>query len=356
MIWAVIMAGGAGTRFWPMSRRNRPKQLLPIVGKRTMIEETVARLAPLVPAERILIVTQPEHQPLIRKVLKRFPSKNIIAESCPRNTAPCLALAALHIEKQDPDAVFAALPADHLIRDAGLFRLHLKVACRQAAGGRHVVFGIPPTVPHTGYGYIACKEKTGVEKAIEIYEGLRFVEKPTLEKAKEFLKSGKYFWNSGMFVWSLSFFLRSMEKALPEMNKGLAAIRSAIGTKKEQAVLKRIFPSFPNISVDYGLMEKASSLCVIKAQFDWSDVGSWQELEKIFKLDEGGNTLIGNTLSLDSRGNIVKGGKRLIALLGVEDLMVVDSEDALLVARKDRAQDIRKLVDELGRRNLGRYL
>jgi len=356
MIWAVVMAGGSGTRFWPLSRSERPKQLLPITGKRTMLEETVARLSPLIPAERILIVTQRSHQRQIRKILKHVPAKNILAEPCPRSTAPCLALAALHIAKRDPSAVFAALPADHLISNAPLFRHHLKVACSQAAKGRHVVFGIPPSVPHTGYGYIACRGKAGVSRGIELYDGLRFVEKPSLRKAKAFLKSGKYFWNSGMFVWEVSFFLRSMQKALPQMSRGLAAIKDSLGTTKEQQVLNRIFPSFPNISIDYGLMEKAAGLCVVKAKFEWSDVGSWQELEKITSSDRDGNAASGKTLILDSRGNVVKSGKRLIALLGVDNLIVVDSEDALLVARKDRAQDIRKLVDELGRRNMRQYL
>lgn len=356
MIWAVIMAGGAGTRFWPMSRKKRPKQLLPIVSKRTMIEETAARLAPLVSPKRILIITQADQQPAIRKLLKKIPRENIIAEPCPRNTAPCLALAALHIEKKDPNAVFAALPADHLIRDTAFFRAHLKVACNEAAAGRHVVFGIPPSIPHTGYGYIESGSKIRTETEIEIFKGLRFVEKPSLDRAKSFVEAGNYYWNSGMFVWKVSFFLKELERAIPDMKTGIAAIRPVLGTRREAAVLRRFFPKFPSVSIDYGLMEKAADFSLVKARYDWNDVGSWLELEKISKLDEDGNCLAGNAVSLDSRGNIVKSGKRLLAILGVENLIIVDSDDALLVAHKDKAQDIRKLVEELARRKLRQYL
>ena len=238
------MAGGSGTRFWPLSRRERPKQLLPITGKRTMIEETVARLSPLIPAERILIVTQRSHQRQIRKILKHVPAKNILAEPCPRSTAPCLALAALHIAKRDPSAVFAALPADHLISNAPLFRHYLKVACSQAAKGSHVVFGIPPSVPHTGYGYIACRGKAGVSRGIELYDGLRFVEKPSLRKAKAFLSS------IGSFSFGISIFVAN--KKYSGINSSLIDITFpyiSLGSSESQIALPQLLlilrPSVP---------------------------------------------------------------------------------------------------------------
>lgn len=350
------MAGGAGTRFWPLSRSHQPKQLLPIVSRKTMIEETVNRLSPFIPPQRILVITGKQLKPKIEKILRSVPKGNIIAEPCPRNTAPCLALAALHIEKKDPRAVFIALPADHAIRDVKLFRMHLDVASRLASKERHVVFGVPPTLPHTGFGYIACRSRAGAEKGIEIYRGLRFVEKPTIRKAEAFLRSGKYLWNSGIFVWKLSFFLDSLAKALPAMGKQFPALRAALGTSKEQGTVEKIFPRFPDISVDYGLMESAKELFVIKARFDWSDVGSWRELENWHPKDAAGNAVSGNTIAVESFGNIVRAETKLVALLGVSNLLIVESRDALLVASKDRAQEVKRIVEELRRRKLIHFL
>jgi len=354
--WAVIMAGGAGTRFWPLSRSHQPKQLLPIVSEKTMIEETVNRLAPFIPPQRILIITGKSLKPKIERILRRVPKENIIAEPCARNTAPCLALAALHIEKKDPGAVFIALPADHAIRDAKLFRRHLDVACGLALKEKHVVFGIPPTLPHTGFGYIACRSKTGTKKGVEVYRGLRFVEKPTLKKAKHFLRSGKYFWNSGIFVWKVSFFLESLGDAMPSVGKHFPKLRAALGTSAGHSAVEKIFRSFPSVSIDYGLMESAKELVVIKARFDWSDVGSWRELENWHPKDSAGNTSVGNTVALDSYGNIIRSEAKLVALLGVNDLLIVESKDALLIASKDRAQEVKKIVEELHRRKWAHLL
>ncbi len=357
MIWAVVMAGGVGSRFWPLSRRKLPKQLLPLMGKKTMIEETVARLKPFIPEKRILVVTNAFQKLIIRKLLKTVPSQNIIVEPLARNTAPCLALAALHIEKEDPEAIFVALPADHLIRNTKGFRRYLKVACELARKDKHIVFGIPPTSSHTGYGYIRCKNKVGERRGVNVYQGWEFVEKPPLWQAKAFLRSGKYFWNSGMFVWKLSFFLRTIRENLPTLGRELVKMRSILNGNRRRKSLRAIFLKLPNISIDYGLMEKVrDDLFVIKAGFDWSDVGSWRELEDWEDQDSFGNTLVGRCVAFESLGNIVRADKRLVTLLGVRDLIVVDTDDALLVSRKDKAQDVKKLVDELQRRKLGNYL
>lgn len=351
------MAGGVGTRFWPESRIRRPKQLLPIVSKKTMLQETIGRIKTFVPEKRILIVTSVFQKPLLQRLLKSFPKRNILAEPCSRNTAPCLGLAALYIERQDPEAIFIALPADHRIQDAISFRRHLKVACQLASENHHVVFGIPPLKPHTGYGYIASQGKTKHRRGVEFRQGLRFIEKPPLRRARAFVRSGKYFWNSGMFVWKLSYFLRCLEKTLPDLSRKLFKLRAIIGTSKEKSALRKTFSSLPHVSIDYGLMEKVKKLYIVMAKFGWSDVGSWHELEGLLKRDRWGNAFRGNVISVRSERNIVRaGGRRLISLLGVQDLIIVDTEDALLVCRKDNAQEVKKLVDLLRRKKLHRYL
>lgn len=356
MNWIVIMAGGSGTRFWPLSRSNHPKQLLPVVSSRTLLEETVERVIPFVPYERVLIITNRLLQGKIRKLLKKIPARNIIAEPWPRNTAPCLALAALHIRKRDPEAVFVAMPADHGIRDKKSFQKHLRIACEEARENRHVVFGIPPSSPHTGFGYIACEKKQRVRSGIILQPGKRFVEKPSLAKAKAFLKQKNYFWNSGMFCWKLAFFLAELKRTMPEMVARLERIERALGTAAEKRVTDKEFPLFPNVSIDYGLMEHVKSMSVVRAAFDWSDVGSWQELEHWHKKDAAENVLIGNTMVIESRGNIVRAQGKLVALLGVEDLLIIESADALLIAKKDKAQEVRKIVDELKKKKLTRFI
>jgi mannose-1-phosphate guanylyltransferase len=356
MIWAVLMAGGAGTRFWPLSRSTRPKQFLPIVGQKTMIEETVRRILPLIPRERILIVTRSKQKAALARLVKSIPSRNILAEPCPRNTAPCLALAALHLLRRDPAAVFAALPADHSIENGALFRKHLRFAAGLAASDRHVVFGIPPAGPHTGFGYIACGKRLSGPPGTEVYQVRRFVEKPSFSRAAAYLAAGNYFWNSGMFVWKASFFTRSLETALPRMKPGLAAIRKSLGTPAESGVLARVFPAFPSISIDYGLMEKARNMVLVKAGFDWSDVGSWSELGEIWKKDGRGNAIRGTAVVLGGGGNVVHAGKRLVALVGVRDHIVVDAGDAVLVAPKEKSQNVKQLVEELKGKGFRRYL
>jgi mannose-1-phosphate guanylyltransferase len=356
MIWAIVMAGGSGTRFWPMSRERLPKQVLPIVGRRTMIEETVRRLKPLVPNDRIIVVTGKRHRPVIQRLTRNLPRRNILAEPCARNTAPCLALAALHIERRDPHAVIVALPADHWIQDGKSFRRQLGLACDLARGDRHVVFGIRPSSAHTGFGYIACKKKVFSRGGTDIYEGWKFIEKPPLWQAKAFLRSGRYFWNSGIFVWKLAFFLKSLEAAMPAFRRSVGKLRASLRSGRGGATLAKTFGRLPSVSVDYGLMEKAKNLFVIKAGFDWSDLGGWREFERFGSRDICGNALFGEALALESRGNIVWGARRLVTLLGVRDLVVVDTADALLVAKKDRAQEVKKLVDLIRRKGLTRFL
>lgn len=357
MIWAVVMAGGTGTRFWPLSRQRRPKQFLPIVTRRTMIGETVRRLVPWIPAGRILVVTHASHARWVRKELPRIPPRNILMEPCSRNTAPCLGLAALHLEKRDPKATFVALPADHFIANVPVFRRQLALGCELAAENRHVVFGIPPRVPHTGYGYMECARPSTFRRGgSQLFRGRRFIEKPSHARAVRFIRSGRFFWNSGMFVWSLPFFLRTIAKALPELNKVLRKLKPYVGTREEWAALSRIYPFMPDVSIDHGLMEKVKNLSVIKTRFGWNDVGGWRELGSLSKQDSLGNMRVGKTILLDSRDNIVQGSKRLIALVGVNDLIVVDSPDALLVCDKARSQDVKKVVEALRRRKLSSYL
>lgn len=336
MNWLVVMAGGYGERFWPMSRRNRPKQLLPIVGKRTMIQETVARLRPLFPPSRILVVTNREQAALVRKQLPKV--AHIIAEPVGRNTAPCVALAAAFVGKRDPEAVMAVVPADSYIGDAKRYR---EVVAESLALARDrealITVGIPPTSPHTGYGYI----QVGEPLADGYWKAKRFVEKPDGATAERFVASGEYRWNAGMFVWSLRTIREAFQRHQPAMWAQIGRITGGLS-------LQRIYSKLEKISVDYAIMEKADNVVVANGDFDWDDVGDWQALERHFARDADGNIVRGDFVSLDAKGCITVAGKNhLIAAIGVRDLVIVRTSDATLVCHKSEAQKVRELVRRL---------
>jgi mannose-1-phosphate guanylyltransferase len=341
--YALILAGGSGTRFWPASRRARPKQFLAIAGERPMIAETRARLAGLVPDERVLVVTSGEQAPLVREALPELPPENVLTEPCARNTAACIALAAFEVERRDPDSVQLVLPADHVIRPPERFRATLSAAAAEARRShRLMTLGIQPTYPATGYGYIELGERLGEADGLPVHAVARFVEKPELERAREFLGSGRFRWNAGIFVWETAAILEAFAQHAPE-------IHGALRGRPAAEELARLYPTLPALPVDRAIMERAENRGVIPIDFAWSDVGSWPSLAEVLELDAEGNCASGGArlLAEDSAGCVVYGEGGAVALIGVQDLVVVHAGGATLVCPKDRAQDVRRIVERL---------
>ena len=352
---ALIMAGGRGERFWPRSRQNMPKQFLSLTDDgKTMIQLTVDRILPLVNMEDIFIVTNRSYKDLVRQQLPELPEENILCEPVGKNTAPCIGLGAVHMAKRYGDAVMMVLPSDHLIKYTSLFLNTLSDACEVAEQGENLVtLGIAPDSPETGYGYIKFQPEETLGRAFAVE---RFVEKPDLETAKAYLASEQYLWNSGMFIWKTSTILKNLETYLPETCQGLKKIREAIGTPMEEQALEREFQAFQAESIDYGVMEKAKNIYILSGSFGWDDVGSWLAVSRIKRSNELGNVVDGNVVTVDTRNTTIQGGGKLIAAVGLEDMIVVDSEDALLICEKDHAGDIKKVLENLKICNRTEYL
>lgn len=353
----IILAGGAGTRFWPVSRKIRPKQFLPIVSEKTMIEETIDRLSSQVPLKNIYTIANPEKTEMIKNLLPDLPDKNLLVEPIGRNTAPSLILATARIHLQDPKAVLAALPADHLIKDSALFLRKLEAAAAAASSGDHLItFGVPPTYPATGYGYIRFSTDHPVHSLDEpFYAVQEFKEKPDLEQAKAFLKKGNYFWNSGMFLWQADIFARKLERFAPEMFSYWKQIQDSLEANDE-ARIASLFEEIPSISIDYALMEKAEGVLMARGDFGWSDVGAWSSLADIWPQDETGNALRGDNIILDSQECLVYNPDKITALIGVKDIIVVNTEDALLIAHRSQDQKVKDIVGELEKKKKTEYL
>ena len=352
---ALIMAGGRGERFWPRSRKSLPKQFLSLTGDgRTMIQLTVERILPLVDMEDIFIATNKDYKELVKKQLPKLPEENILCEPVGRNTAPCIGLGAMHIAKKYDDALMMVLPSDHLIKYNSMFVNTLKEACRIAEENTNLVtIGITPDYPETGYGYIKFNPNESKGQAFAVD---RFVEKPTLEVAKEYLETEEYLWNSGMFVWKTSSILKNMESYMPDIYEGLLRIKESIGTEIQEQMLEKEFTAFRSESVDYGIMEKAEDIYTIPGTFGWDDVGSWLAVERIRKSNEYGNVVSGNIITVNSKNCIIEGSKKLIAAVGLEDLVIVDSDDAMLICEKQSAGDIKKVLENLKICNRDEYI
>ncbi|QTE67069.1 mannose-1-phosphate guanylyltransferase [Clostridiales bacterium] len=345
---ALIMAGGRGERFWPKSRKNTPKQFLCLTNSdRTMIQSTVDRILPMVQIEDIYIVTNRAYKGLVQEQLPELPEENILCEPVAKNTAPCIGWGAAAIRKKYGDAMMLVLPSDHLILQPHIFRNVLKSAISVAEETSALVtLGIAPTVPDTGYGYIQYDtEGSGVFHGV--FRVKCFVEKPDMETAKKYLASGEYLWNSGMFIWKASTVLREMETFLPDNYALLTKIEEAIGTEQEEAVLEDCFSRMEPISIDYGVMERAKEVYVLPASFGWDDVGSWLAVGRINPSNDMGNVIKGDVVTVDSTRCIVQGGDKTIAMVGLEDTIIVDTKDALLVCAKDSAGEIRKVLEIL---------
>ncbi len=352
---ALIMAGGRGERFWPRSRKSLPKQFLSLTDDdRTMIRLTVDRILPLVKMEDIYIATNAAYKDLVKEQLPGIPECNILCEPIGRNTAPCIGLGLMHMLNKYDDSVMMVLPSDSLIKDGDRYRELIKEACDIAASGDNLVtMGIKPNCPETGYGYI--KFLAG-EKKGSAYKVDKFVEKPSLDLAKEYLASGEYLWNAGMFVWSLSTIRKQFEAFLPDMVKGLSEIKDAIGSPDEDRVLREVFPTLESISIDYGIMEKAGSIYTIPGDFGWDDVGSWLAVERIRSTNEDNNVLAGNVITIGTKDCIIEAQDKLIAAVGLKDIVVVDTKDATLICDKAATADIKKVLEELRNTKKEEYL
>lgn len=341
-VYGLIMAGGGGTRFWPLSRKRVPKQLLNLDGKEVMLNETIDRLSGVVEKEDIFIVTNTEQVDLTKIVTAdRVLENHILAEPSARNTAACIGYGAMEILKKYGDGIMCILASDHYIKDEDAFRNVLKKAVETVEKTDGLVtIGIKPTFPSTGYGYIKSENVPGEG----FYKVLEFVEKPDLCRAKEYIDSGSYAWNSGMFVWKASTIMRYFEKLLPDIYEKLMIIGETMGTASEKDVLWAIYDTIPKISIDYGIMERADRVYMLEGDFGWNDIGSFDALPALYTADEKGNVIRGETVLIDAGDNIILGENKMIACVGVDNLIVVDTEDALLVCAKDRAQDVKEIV------------
>ena len=360
---AVILAGGRGTRFWPRSRTGTPKQLLNIIGADSMLQQTVARLQPFIPPERIWTVTNAEQSSSVRKHLPASARKHILAEPVGRSTAAAIALAAVHIRQSESgDALMAVLPADlyiaHPQKYAKIAQLALKVAREPR---RMVVLGIPPTRPETGFGYIQCAPKPASTSPFPVFPVRSFEEKPDLRLAKKYVASGNYRWNAGMFFWRVSTFLNSLKKYLPKTYDALETVAATIGTRKYESKLRSIYPRLENIAVDYAILEPAtrekgpSRVFMIPADIGWSDIGSWTAVHEQSASATHHNVLAGDGHMLEAEGNFIWSPTKFVAAIGVRDLVVVETPDALLICPRHRSQDVGKIVkwlEERGRKEL----
>ncbi|MEM9354215.1 MAG: mannose-1-phosphate guanylyltransferase [Planctomycetota bacterium] len=360
MLHAVIMAGGAGTRFWPASRKATPKQLLPLVGDQTMIRQTYLRLAGLTPAERTLIVTNKALVPAVAEELPELPAASVVGEPCKRDTAPCIGLAALLVSRDDPDATMAVMPSDHVIRDDARFRDGLKQAALlvEADPTRIVTFGIRPTYAARSFGYI--QRGTGLDTAGDeapAYQVKQFREKPDAATATEYLASGDFYWNSGIFVWKAQTILDALAERQPQMLEHLKKIGEAWGADQQQAVFDAEFAAIDGTSIDYAVMEHAQNVAVIEAHFDWDDLGSWQALPRQLGSDHHDNTVVGKHLSENTTGSIVRtSGDHLVVTLGLKDCLIVHTDNATLVANKHDEEAVRNIVKQLQERGWTDYL
>ncbi len=343
MLYGVILAGGFGDRFWPKSKPDTPKQLLSITGKKTLLEETLTRIAPLIPRERILIVTNKNIGDKILSGISSLTQDNIIVEPGRKNTAPAIALAALYLRKKDKDASFVVLPADHFIPDEEKFLKILSLGYELAQKKENLItFGIKPTRPETGYGYIEVDKKVEIKNGISIYKVHSFKEKPNLDTARGFIAQGGYFWNSGIFIWHVQAILNAFSKFMPGLYSGLIKIQNC-----REAELEEFYQEVENISIDFGVMEKAKNILMLEGDFIWDDVGSWKALERIYPKDENNNVVLGEHVGIDTQNCIIRGDKKMIATLGISDLIIVDSGEAILICAKERAEEVKKIVEKL---------
>ncbi len=347
-LYALIMAGGGGTRLWPLSRRTHPKQMVKLFGERSMFQWAVARLQPLLTPEQILVVTAADQVEPLAAQAPELPRENFIVEPMGRGTAPCIGLGAIHLHRRDPEAVMAVLTADHYIGREAAFRQLLADAAQVAAAGYLVTLGIEPTYPATGYGYIRQGAQLAVDSGTPVFQVERFTEKPNAETAQKFLFDGHYAWNSGMFIWKTSRILEEFASLMPDVSATLGELAAALGTPEYESRLQQSWPAVRKETIDYGIMEKAQQVAVIPAELGWSDVGSWDSAMALLPAGEGENVSVGEHLAIDTKGTFVfSAADRLVATVGIENLMVVDTPDALLILPRGQSERVKEIVQRL---------
>jgi mannose-1-phosphate guanylyltransferase len=347
--WGVIPAGGSGTRLWPLSRSARPKFLLPLLGEQSLLQQTFARIRKLAPPERILVVCGPAHAAAVTRQLPEIPEANVIIEPSPAGTGPALALASALIQRQDRRAVMGSFAADHDVTDVDAFCDAVRTAVAASQVGDLVTIGLTPTRPETGYGYIERTDDIRINRPTgTAYRAARFVEKPDLERAKEYVESGNFLWNASMFIWRVDSLASELRRLQPEILDGVQKIAAAWESRDQERVTAQIWATLPNVTIDQGLMELASRVAVVPAEMGWSDVGDWHGLGELISQDELGNSVRGDMMQIDTTNSVVwSESGRVIATIGIDNIVVVDTEDALLVVDRSRAQEVRKVVDHL---------
>jgi mannose-1-phosphate guanylyltransferase len=358
-MYIVLMAGGVGMRFWPRSRRSMPKHLLKLIDNKTMLRLAFERVAPLTETDKILVVTNYLQKDEIVKQLPEIPIQNIILEPQGRNTAPCIGLAAVIIRSRiQSNEMMVVLPADHLIADEEDFCETIRIATSYARENDYLItMGIQPAYPETGYGYIQLGAKLYEENKKDIYQVKTFAEKPNYETALRFVQSGDFLWNSGMFIWSVDLILNEIEDYIPELAEQLYRIEKHIGGSDFNPVIEDAYSRTKAVSIDYGLLELSKRVAVIKAEFDWNDLGSWEAVHNISKKDNHGNVLSSkDSIVLNSNNNYFFSNKKLIAAIDVDNLVVVEMDDALLICRKDKSQNVKSIVELLSRKDMQKYL
>jgi mannose-1-phosphate guanylyltransferase len=347
MYYAVIMAGGSGTRLWPLSRQRRPKQALTLVGDKTMFQYAVERIRPIFPVERILVLTRGEYASILSTQAPDLPTENFILEPEGRGTAPAIGLAAIHLQQRDPDATMAILTADHFITETERFCRVLSTAEQIATDGTLVTLGIPPSSALTGFGYIQHGSVTEEKNGFRFYAVQRFVEKPDLMAAQKMVASSTVSWNSGMFICKVERMIREFECQMPDLYVKLMEIKNTLGQLSYRVTLENNWPLVAKQTIDYGVMESAHRVVVIPVEIGWTDIGSWGSLFQLLPADTNGNVMVGHHLDIDTKGTLVFGGNRLVATLGVSNLIIVETDDAILVCSRDHEQAVKVIVEQL---------
>ena len=355
-IYALILAGGTGTRLWPHSRRMRPKQLLPLISSRSMLQETVDRILPIIPGDHVFIVTNTDHIKTVREQLPNVPTENIIGEIKAHGTTPSIGLGGLHIEKIDPSAIMVSLHADHFIARPADFRGALLDAAQIARAGYLVTLGIKPSHPETGYGYIHRGELVEQVGEQAVYRVAQFLEKPDAATAARFVECGEYYWNSGIFAWKMTTLWEEYERYQPKLCAQLRVIGKDLGTRREKATLTRVWDKIVTETIDVGIMEKSQRVVTLPIDVGWSDVGSWATLLDLLPANHENNVVVGEHIGVDTSNTLIYSPNRLIATVGLQDMIVVDAGDAILVCPKSRAQEVKHLVEALKKNHKQKYL
>ena len=359
MLHAIIMAGGSGTRFWPASRETCPKQLLALASDQTMMQATVERLAGMVAPEQLLIITNRSLVDVICQQLPDVPTEQILGEPCRRDTAPCVGLAAALVSAVDPDATMVIMPADHLISPRDVFQqaVHHAIELVDQDPGRIITFGIPATYAASSFGYIERGNETGTASSIPTFAVQQFHEKPSVDVARQYLDAGSFYWNSGIFVWKAATILSALERFQPDIFAHIQVIAEAIGSESFLEVLDREFEAIEGTSIDYAVMERHDNVLVVEAPFQWDDVGNWQSLERIQGADSKGNTIIGQHQGIDTTNSIIRSSEdHLVVTIGLDNFIVVHTDDATLIAHRDNQEAIRQMVEQLREKGLDKYL